>query len=102
MRCTTLSKPQNTKISIYVHNIKVNCCSWPSSYLYITEELSNNVYKFYANQISHYFQNDHSPYLTAAKGEIFNPLLQPPTTTNFKLLQNGETKIQQGSSPLVI
>ena len=44
LRFTTLSKPQNTKIvSISVQIIVVNCSSWPSSYLYITQELSNRL-----------------------------------------------------------
>ena len=56
MRFTTLSKSQNTKISsISVQIIMVNCCSWPSSYLYITQELSNHGYNFQPHLISHYF-----------------------------------------------
>ena len=46
MRFTTLSKPQNTKTSASLYIITVNCCSWQSSYLYITEDLSNHVCNF--------------------------------------------------------
>jgi len=39
MKFTTLSKPQNRKISsMYVQIIMVTCRIWPSSYLYITQE----------------------------------------------------------------
>ena len=76
---TALSKPQNTKISsISVQIIVVNWCTWQSSCLYVTQEISNYIYNFKPHKISHYFQNGHSPYL---------PLRNTKLSTHFYRLQ---------------
>ena len=95
MMLTTLSKPQNTKISsISVQTIAVNCCSWPSSYFYIAQELSNRPHIITTPNIT-LFPKWPFPKLATTKHETFNPLLQTPTSLNLRYFEVEKTKYDQ-------
>ena len=100
MMLTTLSKPQNTKISsISVQTIAVDWCSWPSSYFYVAQELTNRPHIITTPNIT-LFPKWPLPILATTKHKTFNPLLQTPTSLNLRYFEVEKTKYDQVRSLL--